>query len=450
MKTTLIAATLISVLVCNNASATTYAITSNTTWTAVVGSGSCWTCTFNITPGITFTMDYAGTCGTCTFNDGDMTITQNLTCQTCTFNTDTITMSNLTLNLQSSTTNFTNTVFNISGSSELLSTAGIAITNSTFAFSGGSYFNNNGGSFTASNSSLTFAGSSYFTSTSGPMVLENNSSLVAGDGTLASTAYIYMNTSSPVNIYDNSMIKLNNYNNYYFNWSAYNSISNGQTYSTASNSLNCGGAYPHSCAAPYLYGCATLNFAGALACTTLAVTGTTLSAALSGDHSVELSWSAGQSANPDHFVVQRSTDAQAWQTIGTVAAQASTDLADNYHFNDPAAPGGSNSYRLQVVDENGATAWSTIATVKIAATATGGFSIYPNPITGQSFVLRTSSTDPVLVRIFTLSGQLLSIVSLKGQTQYPVELTSAAPHNSYIVIQVIGGTGSEAFTTLNQ
>lgn len=449
MKSTLTAVTLLSLLLFKSSTAqTTYTINPSNTWTGKVGSTSwCGTCTFNISSGQTLTLDYAATCGTCTFTGGNIVITQGFTCQSCSFNSTTITMASQALNLQSSTNSFTNVNFTITGTGSITSTAGISLTNSAFTFSNTSYFSNNGGSYSANNSYLYFNNNAYFTSTSGPMNFQNNSGLIAGDGNLSSGAYIYMNTSSAVNIYDNSMIKVSNNNNYYFNWSSYNSVSNSKTYATSFNNLNCGSGYPNACNGPYLYGCATLNSSGVLACIALELADLRLSAAAAGTGSVALSWSYDAKAGADHFQVQHSSNGQDWTTIGTVTANGYE--TSDYYFNDPAPSAGANDYRLLVADRNGHIVYSNVAVV-LMDHLVSAVSIYPNPVTGHTFFVRTASTSPFLVNVFTLGGQLLFRTSLKGQTEYSVNLPASVTPGTAMVVQVLGEEGAQAFNLLNQ
>lgn len=431
--------------------ATTYSITSNTTWTAVVGSTNCWTCTFNITPGKTFTLNYSGTCGTCTFNNGNLNITQNLTCQGCSFTTDTITASGVVMNLQSTTNTFTNTFLTMSGAGEVEVTAGMSVTNSNFVFTNTSYFFADGGTVTFSNSTVTFKSSSYLLANAGPISLKNNTDLVAGDGTLASTAYLNFNGPT-LNIYDNSLIKVSNQNNYYANWGSYTyyPTSGGSTsYSTTSNNLNCNYAghsgYANSCVTNYVYGCATMNGSGMAACSILAVADLSLTAKESGPTQVALTWTDNESTPADHYSVERSTGNNQWTAIGNVAAH--TYVSAEYQFTDEDAPAGMLYYRIERIDADNGTLYSPISTISLSpVNATIG--IHPNPASGGYFYLSTSSAESIIVNVFTSTGQLLLHTVLQGQTQYPIQLPTQGLSLTAIVVQTIGANTTRSFTVL--
>ncbi|MHA4809855.1 autotransporter outer membrane beta-barrel domain-containing protein [Flavitalea flava] len=488
----IVAALLIVGIYSKSTAQATYTITSNASWTARIGSSATWcgTCTFNISAGVTFTIDLNGVnCGTCTFNNGNVIITKGFTCGTCklnmdslnlnagssttnfqsggiftgskvvinspvvcqgcSFSNDSVTLAGQDMQLQSPATTFTNTKFTSTGASSIKSTDVFNATNSTFKFYNTSYFFNNGSSFTEDNSNFYFNDDSYFKSST-TVNLKNNSGLTAGNGTITSKAYITMTNS--VNLYDNSSIKVSNSNNYYTNsTNSYSSVTNSKTYSTGSSIYNCGGTNPNTCKTNYVYGCATMNNSGVLACTPLPVVNLNFSAAVPGPSSVLLSWSTGQEINTDHFAVERSANGADWSTIGTVTSKGYTTLTIDYSFTDGSPLNGTNHYRLLAVDRDGHSAYSRTVVTQFATTGTNNnVSIYPSPIAGQSFHVKTPSTGTVVVNIYGMSGQLFFNTSLKGQNLYEVRFPPTVPHNSYLVIQVIGTGKTQAFTVFNQ
>jgi len=434
-----------------NVQAQTYTISSNNSWTSVVGSTNCWTCTFNITPGVTFTLDFAGTCGSCIFNNGNLNLTQDLACQGCTFNTNTITAAGTQLNLQSTTNTLNNTNINVSGTGSVLVTAGISLNNSTLNFSNSSYFNMNGGSFTASSSFLYFNGNSYFTATSGPVSLQNNSNMVAGDGTLASTAYLNFNGPT-LQIYGTSLVKVSNQNNYYTNWGSYTyypSSGPSSSISTLSNNINCNygavSGYANSCVMNYVYGCATLNGAGLSACSLLALADMNLTATATGPGRVALVFTDGETSTTDRYLVERNPGNNEWKTISTIPAGGYT--SGEYRYTDANAPAGTIEYRIGRIDRQGKLVYSSIATVAIDQSP-GSISIHPNPATGGVFYVNTPYISEIVVNVTTLTGQLLYRTDLKGRTQYAIQLPAQAASLDAIAVQTIGQTGTRTFTVL--
>jgi len=484
----------------HTAIAQTYSITSNTNWSATGAPSPCNNCIFNITTGVTLTLDQSWvTCYNCTFNGGVLVDNAPFTWQGATIKVDSVafnssgaslqtgpsggaTFTNGKLGFNAATTcqacMFTNETIHINTPSNtdqvtLQASGGYntsTLTNSTVTVDKGILYENisttltntpvtvnnsasvksDNGTVTLSNSNMFLNGNATF-STTAAFVLNNNSEVIVGDGTLASQAFFSDNSGTNLVMQDNSMIKISNYNNTYQNWGTYTYIpasGPSKSYTTTFNSFNCSApAYPNSCVANYVYGCATLNSAGALACTTLALAGLDLTAVLASPNTVTLSWPDGNNSNADHFQVERSTNGLDWTTIGTIAANRYS--TGEYHFDDPGAQAGTDYYRLQMIDKDGGAIYSKISTVMINHIP-GAVSIYPNPATGHTFFIRTASADPVLVNIFSLSGQLLFRTSLKGQMVYPIKLPVSVTSGNYVVVQVISNERTQAFNLLNQ
>ena len=438
-------------LVTYNGKAQTYNITTNTIWNAGSPAPCTSNCTFNISAGITLTISKSFTCATCTFSGGNISITQNLTCQPCAFSGNTITLSSAEIKPNSGTTSFTNVTLSATGTADINANTAVNITNSTFTFHNTSYFKNNGGQLNVSGSKLYFYDNSYFLANAGPVNLENSSGFIVGDGTASSGAYVDMN-GPQLNIYDNSYITMANKNNYYFNWGSYHyytstSAPTFTTYTTTNNNLNCGGAGQNSCSAPDAYGSATVNSSGLSSGTILPVTITEFIAGYS-NHLVNISWTTTNAINFNYFMVERSAEGTDWQSIATILAKYSA-TENSYKFTDASPLDNISYYRLQMVTKDAKTYYSQVISVQTSV-ATNQIGIFPNPVINRNFNLRTGSSDETTVRVFTMQGQLLYMVSLKGQTQYQINLPASAPTNNYLVVQVIGGGKINSFNILNK
>jgi hypothetical protein len=487
--------------------AATYNVTTNTTWSAST-YGGCNTCTFNISAGVTLNMDGGGGCTSCTFNGGTVNITGSVglwtssffnngnltinysgasfqaptftsenitinqtasfqgsgkftgskisittgttTCQACTFTNDTATMTNGSLlKAQNSTTTFTNSVFTLSNSASIAATSPLTFINSQFTLSGTGSLSASGGANSFNNTQLYLYGNTSFSTTSGPTTLQNNSAIIVGDGSAASTAYVFINSgANTFRIYDNSMLGVVGGNNSFqdnANWSYVNSSGTTHAYNTAHNTISCGAGYTNPCTTNYVYGCATLNSAGPVGCTVLAIAETDFSASPAGAGKVNLTWTDESTAALARFSVERSSDNRDWISIATL--DAGLYATGSYHINDPSAPSGLVYYRLQMTDKDGKTTWSKVLQVNVlAADVDAGVSLFPNPATSHLFYLRMPTTAAAVVNIYSLSGQLLVSSRLKGQLQYPVELPQSLQAGSMVAVQVISGGKTQAFT----
>jgi hypothetical protein len=105
-----------------------------------------------------------------------------------------------------------------------------------------------------------------------------------------------------------------------------------------------------------------------------------------------LEWFTSEEVNSSHFEIERSDDAKSWRQIGNVAARGegiATPLASlQYSFTDKNPLGGTNFYRLKMVDrasghQDAAFAYSRI--VKVAMDGQPDWAVYPNPVAEKLF-----------------------------------------------------------------
>jgi hypothetical protein len=468
-----------------------YTITANENWSATGAPSSCNGCTFTISSGVTFTLNTNGvTCVNCLFNGGivvdnstfswqggtfendsvafensgssilisgvggplfnndKIEFNQPITCQACSFTGDAIhidlPLATNEVTFQSSGA-FTTTTVNSStvtvNTGQWYANSTTSVTSSTLTFNNASILTNNTGTLTLSGSDL-YLNSSSTINTSTGVVVENNSEIQVGDGTLASTASFNDNSGTLLQIKDNSLIHIYNQNNVYTNWGqyTYTPTSGASTnFTTTSLDLNCGASYVHSTAscnsnAEYVYGCATLNSAGAAACAVLAIADLDLTAMAAGHDAVALSWTDAQNSTADHYLIERSIGNNDWTTLTTVNANAYTN--GDYQFEDQAAPAGTVDYRILRVGQDGIASWSAICTITIAGTR-GTVSIYPNPMSGHTFFVTVPNTGQLVVKVFTLTGQLVTRTTLQGQTQYQVQLPAQVLPGTAVIVQII-------------
>jgi hypothetical protein len=273
-------------------------------------------------------------------------------------------------------------------------------------------------------------------------IVEASGKVTVGDGTSTSTAHIMTNNS--LQVLGGSQLGIANGNNYlYTTASSYTDGTN--SYAISSNSISCGSGHSNACTAGYVYGCATLNNSGAVGCVTLALAVPDLAARISNGQ-VILSFQVKTGSGTDRFLIQRSADGSNWTLVGEVTVD---EFTTSYSIQDPQARHGVNYYRLQLADENGRTAFSHIASVTMDTSSTMT-TIFPNPIQGRNFSLKTSSTDETILKVLTVSGQPLLLRSLKGQTIYSVQLPVSLATNSCLLVQVIGNGRTQTFTVLAQ
>ncbi|HXB95307.1 MAG TPA: hypothetical protein VNU70_09120, partial [Puia sp.] len=379
---------------------TTYTISTNENWSSSLPT-TCFSCTIRINTGVTLTIDKSVTCQNCAFQGGAMT------------------MNNHTLNLQYSgaltTTNFNNTSLTVLGTSgQVTVNAPISLSNSVFTFK-------NASSMTTSYEVDLSASDIYLNDNSSmtangligtPLKLMHSSQIVIGNGSKTSTAQLTV--SGPLmDIYDNSFVTVANTSNGYYNWLGYEYYSSTAStspiyHNTLNNQMNCGSGFPQSCALDAAFGPSMMSSGGLVPGNTLPVVLDGFTAVLNSDKTVALTWETRQEMNSADFTIERSADGEDWENIGTVRAQGNSTSATDYSFTDEHPVGGTNFYRLQMVDIDNSFAYSDVKVVRTSVINQVTF--FPNPArdyVNVSLGGATATTDMVAVRLINLSGRVM-------------------------------------------
>jgi hypothetical protein len=386
---------------------TSYLITSNKNWSAVLPS-TCANCSIVISPGMTLTID------------------QSVTCQNCTFEGGNLSMTDKTLNIQYAgsifTTSFKNTAFQIYGNNgKVIVNAPLSLDGATFTFNNGSYFNT---SYDVDlvNSKVNLRDNATMYSTGGASTLirlSSSSKIVIGDGSVGSAAAFTV-SGPTLKIYGASTVVVGNTNNMYYNWSNYSASPANSTnaatpksYSTSTSTMNCGGAGQHACSNPALYGPASLTSGGTLPSNTLPVILSGFSARSNGDGTAGLTWETEMEQNASRFEIERSADGSNWSEIGTVNAKGNSSSVSSYSYTDMNLLSGVNYYRLKMVDLDRSAVYSEVKVVQ--GTMVSHITFFPNPAKEYvNVTLGGASTGTVTVRLVSQSGAVLQEKSVPG------------------------------------
>jgi len=326
---------------------------------------------------------------------------------------------------------FTGTAVTMTGTAKFTAQALTMQTSSSLTMTGTSNLSvTYASTFTGSTANL--SGNANLSGTS--MTLGSNSYFQIGDGSITSGAYV--NLSSTFSDDNTSTLAIANNNNYLHS----------TTSAWSTNTISCGGASPqHACATNYLFGCATVTNNHPLACTVLAEASIDLNASESAPGMVALSFTDNGAVATCHYEIQRSAGNDSWTTIGNIEANGYTT---KYDYTDANAPSGRIDYRIERIDEDGKTAFSSIFSVTVTATGNTNIGIHPNPATGGRFYITAASTAEMLVNVYTTTGQLLMHTALQGQTEYPVQLSAQAASLSIVVVQTVSRNTTRSFTVL--
>ena len=151
--------------------------------------------------------------------------------------------------------------------------------------------------------------------------------------------------------------------------------------------------------------------------------------------SVNLSWSTGTEVNNKLFTLEKTKDAQKWETVTTVAGAGNSTQLLNYNTVDETPYNGTSYYRLKQTDVDGNFAYSDYAPMTIDPTMKSVL-IAPNPA-GNSALITFNSilTSNASINIYDLTGQLLTtknLVTVKGTNTTEIN-TSAYANGMYVI-----------------
>ena len=141
-------------------------------------------------------------------------------------------------------------------------------------------------------------------------------------------------------------------------------------------------------------------------------TGTTLPVSLANfaasksSNYVQVNWLTATELNTSHFIIQHGIDGKSFTNIGIVNAIGNG--ANNYDFTDKSPINGTNYYRLQSIDKDGAISYSKVVSVQFA-NGSNRFSVYPNPAKN---VLTIAGEHITKVQVLDNMGRVVNTQSL--------------------------------------
>jgi len=119
-----------------------------------------------------------------------------------------------------------------------------------------------------------------------------------------------------------------------------------------------------------------------------------------------LEWQTVTELHSDYFDIERSPDAEKWETIGKVSAAGDSQAARNYQFRDVAPFSGTNYYRLKQVDINGSFEYSHVEVVKFEGRITDDVLVYPNPVDEAIYIEYSLDYNTnIQVELFNVTGK---------------------------------------------
>ncbi len=153
-----------------------------------------------------------------------------------------------------------------------------------------------------------------------------------------------------------------------------------------------------------------------------------------------LKWQTATEINSDHFDIERSTDAEKWESIGKVTAAGDSQTERNYQFTDVAPFSGDNYYRLKQVDIDGSFEYSQVKVVKFEQRTNGGIAVYPNPANDAIYLEYSFEQEGnIQVELFDVNGKKQFSQNYNSQeSRYQININQLVPGTYFL--QIISST----------
>ena len=208
---------------------------------------------------------------------------------------------------------------------------------------------------------------------------------------------------------------------------------NDQSYTTSTYSVSLNGTY--NMVLEYYQNGGYDRISFVQTANTLPVTITAWTVTALDNNRASLKWTTANAVNFDHFVVQRSTDGSTFEDIHTVAAINDGAGAQTYAYTDQDNWDGKLYYRLAMVDADGKTKYSNIASISLQSAQ--NLRIYPTRVEGGSFFVETGTAiHQAKLELFDMNGRRLQEnewAVLEGRTPVTVNHAGSLPAGAYIV-----------------
>lgn len=123
-----------------------------------------------------------------------------------------------------------------------------------------------------------------------------------------------------------------------------------------------------------------------------------------------LEWQTATETNNDYFLLEKSVDGEHFIEVNTMKGQGDSKALVTYQLIDFQPYAGLSYYRLKQVDFDGAFEYFPLAALNNKVQLSFDAHPFPNPVTGNTFKIRLSTTDfttPIHVQIIGLEGKLL-------------------------------------------
>lgn len=150
------------------------------------------------------------------------------------------------------------------------------------------------------------------------------------------------------------------------------------------------------------------------------------------EHSISLAWTTASERENDYFTLERSSDAENFETIEIINGAGTSTESIEYNFEDFQAEAGVNYYRLSQTDYNGTKETFDVIAVMNNKQSEVSSNIFPNPTQDGKITLRIQAEKNAKLSysLYLMDGRFIETKTFSDKT---IELVLPSEKTSYLI-----------------
>ena len=164
------------------------------------------------------------------------------------------------------------------------------------------------------------------------------------------------------------------------------------------------------------------------------------------NHTVLLQWQTASEINNDYFIVERSSDALSWESIGYVNGNGNSNSVISYSFNDNQPLFGVSYYRLKQIDFDGAFEYHGVIAVDFSHNSSTDIKLFQNSpneikisitkVVGRGQIIVSDLTGRIITSFTLEACDHANIVSIPRENTGSMVIVSFQDNNGLKSLKV--------------
>jgi hypothetical protein len=161
-----------------------------------------------------------------------------------------------------------------------------------------------------------------------------------------------------------------------------------------------------------------------------------------------IKWGTATEVSTKEFIVEHSTDARSFASIGVQSAAGNSNTTSNYNFTHLNLPVGLNYYRIKQIDLDGSFSYSAVVTL-LNKNGLKNNILAPNPATNYSLLVFAKPTYQASIRIINTNGAIVSNYKIgDGNTQFNIDVTKLSA--GVYTVEILNNNQKESISLLKK